>query len=215
VLRDIPGLVIASPAHPADAPSMLRTCVAAAVADGTVSVFLEPIARYHTRDLHVPGDEGWTAPYAAPDAWAHEHVPIGVPAIVRDGDDVLIVTWANGCFLAQRAAERLAADGIGCRILDVRWLAPLPLDEIVRHAVAVGRVLVVDEARRSGGPGEAIMAALAEAGFAGPARRLAGADSFVPLGDAARLVLVSEDDIESAVRALSVRPDRPLRGRVR
>jgi len=204
VLRDIPGLVIASPAHPADAPAMLRTCVAAAVADGTVSVFLEPIARYHTRDLHVPGDEGWTAPYAAPSAWAHEHIPIGVPAIVRDGDDVLIVTWGNGRFLAQRAAERLAADGIACRILDVRWLAPLPLDEIVRHTVAVGRVLVVDETRRSGGPGEAIMAALAEAGFAGPAHRLAGADSFVPLGDAARLVLVSEDDIETAVRTLCV-----------
>ena len=203
VLRDIPGLVIASPAHPADAPAMLRTCVAAAVADGTVSVFLEPIARYHTRDLHVPGDEGWTAPYSPPTAWAHEHIPIGAPAIVRDGDDVLIVTWANGRFLAQRAAERLAGDGIGCRILDVRWLAPLPLDEIVRHAVAVGRVLVVDETRHSGGPGEAIMAALAEAGFAGRARRLAGADSFIPLGDAARLVLVSEDDIESAVRTLA------------
>ena len=65
VLRDIPGLVIASPAHPADAPAMLRTCVAAAVTDGTVSVFLEPIALYHTRDLHDPGDERWTAPYAA------------------------------------------------------------------------------------------------------------------------------------------------------
>ena len=162
VLRDIPGLVIASPAHPADAPAMLRTCVAAAVVDGTVSVFLEPIARYHTRDLHVPGDEGWTAPYAPPTAWAHEHIPIGAPAIVRDGDDVLVVTWGNGRFLAQRAAERLAADGVGCRILDVRWLAPLPVDEIVRHAVAVGRVLVVDETRRSGGPGEAIMAALAD-----------------------------------------------------
>ncbi len=204
VLRDIPGLVIASPAHPADAPAMLRTCVAAAVVDGTVSVFLEPIARYHTRDLHEHGDEGWTAPYAGPDAWVHEHIPIGVPAIVRDGDDVLVVTWGNGRFLTQRAAERLAADGIGCRILDIRWLAPLPVDEIVRHAGAVGRVLVVDETRRSGGPGEAILAALTDAGFAGPVRRLAGADSFIPLGDAARLVLVSEDEIEAAIRALCV-----------
>ena len=63
VLRDIPGLVIACPGHPADAAPMLRTCVAAAVADGTVSVFLEPIALYHTRDLHEAGDEGWMAPY--------------------------------------------------------------------------------------------------------------------------------------------------------
>ena len=66
VLRDIPGLVIASPGHPADAAAMLRTCVAAADADGTVSVFLEPIALYHTRDLHEPGDDRWTAPYAPP-----------------------------------------------------------------------------------------------------------------------------------------------------
>ncbi len=201
-LRDIPGLVIASPAHPADAPAMLRTCVAAAIADGTVSVFLEPIALYHTRDLSGPGDEGWTAQYAPPSAWAREHVPLGVPTVVREGDDVLVVTWGNGRFLAQRAAERLAADGVQCRILDLRWLAPLPVDEIVRHATSIGRVLVVDETRRTGGAGEAVVAGLAEAGFTGPVRRVAGIDSFIPLGDAARLVLVSEDDIVAAVRSL-------------
>jgi 2-oxoisovalerate dehydrogenase E1 component len=204
VLRDVPGLVIASPAHPSDAPAMLRTCVAAAVTDGTVCVFLEPIARYHTRDLHQPGDEGWTAPYAPPAAWAHEHVPIGAPAVVRegDGDDVLVVTWANGRFLAERAAQRLAGEGIACRILDLRWLAPMPVADVARHAAAVGRVLVVDETRRTGGVGEAVVAGLAEAGYAGPLRRLAAVDSFVPLGDAAELVLVSEDDVVAAVRQL-------------
>src|SRR6266545_2756366 len=48
VLRDIPGLVVACPARPDDAAALLRTCLAAAVVDGTVSVFLEPIALYHT-----------------------------------------------------------------------------------------------------------------------------------------------------------------------
>ena len=52
VLRDIPGLVIASPGRPDDAAAMLRTCLAAAEVDGAVCVFLEPIALYHTRDLH-------------------------------------------------------------------------------------------------------------------------------------------------------------------
>ncbi len=47
---------------------MLRTCAAAALTDGSVCVFLEPIALYHTRDLHEPGDGGWLAPYAPPDA---------------------------------------------------------------------------------------------------------------------------------------------------
>jgi len=43
---------------------MLRTCLASAEVDGSVCVFLEPIALYHTRDLHSEGDNGWLAPYA-------------------------------------------------------------------------------------------------------------------------------------------------------
>ncbi len=105
VLRDIPGLVIASPARAADAGPMLRTCAAAAATDGTVSVFLEPIALYHTRDLHDAGDDGWTAPYAGPAAWADDHVPIGAPAVAREGSDVLVVTWANGLYLSMRVAD--------------------------------------------------------------------------------------------------------------
>ncbi len=202
VLRDIPGLVIASPARAADAPAMLRTCVAAAVADGTVSVFLEPIALYHTRDLYEPGDERWTAPYQPPSRWAAEHVPIGSASVARDGDDVLVVTWGNGLYMSLRVAERLASEGIGCRVLDLRWLAPLPIEEVARHALAVGRVVVVDETRRSGGIGEAVVSGLVEAGVDVPIVRVAGQDSFIPLADAANLVLVSEDDIEAAIRTV-------------
>jgi len=207
VLRDIPGLVIACPGHPADAAPMLRTCAAAAVTDGTVAVFLEPIALYHTRDLHDVGDEGWMAPYAAPDEWAATHVPIGEGRIARDGSDVLIVTWANGLYLSLRAAERLAADGISCRVLDMRWLAPLPIDQIVHHANEVGRVVVVDETRRSGGVGEAVLAALVDHRVDVTAtRRVTARDTFIPLGDAALCVLVSEDDIVDAVREVAAGP---------
>jgi len=201
VLRDIPGLVIASPARAADAGPMLRTCAAAAATDGTVSVFLEPIALYHTRDLHAPGDDGWTAPYAAPETWADDHAPIGAPAVAREGSDVLVVTWANGLHLSLRVAERLGAEGIQCRVLDLRWLAPLPVEEVARQAVDIGRVVVVDETRQSGGVGEAILAGLLEHGFTGPVRRVAAVDSFIPLAAAANLVLVSENDVEQAIRA--------------
>jgi len=201
VLRDIPGLVVASPARAADAAPMLRTCVAAAVADGTISVFLEPIALYHTRDLHLSGDEGWTAPYVGPEGWGSAHIPIGEPAVAREGEDVLVVSWANGLYMSLRVAERLAAEGISCRVLDLRWLAPLPVDVIANHARALGGVVVVDETRHSGGVGEAILAGLVEAGYHGPVTRIAARDSFVPLGDAANFVLVAESDIESAVRA--------------
>jgi 2-oxoisovalerate dehydrogenase E1 component len=196
VLRDIPGVVIASPARPDDAAAMLRTCVAAAKVDGSVCAFLEPIALYHTRDLHEAGDGGWLA---APTA---DHVPVGSARTYGDGRDLTIVTWGNGLLLSLRAARRLQERGIETRVVDLRWLAPLPIEDIAREAVATQRVLVVDETRRTGGVSEGIMALLLDAGFDGQLARAASKDSFVPLGDAARLVLLSEDEVEAAALAL-------------
>jgi 2-oxoisovalerate dehydrogenase E1 component len=197
-LRDIPGLVIACPARPDDAPAMLRTCLAAADVDGTVSVILEPIALYHERDLHAAGDEGWLAPYDPPASWASGHIPLGAARLYGDGSDLTIATFGNGLRMSLRAAARLAADGIGCRVLDLRWLAPLPVDDLLREASATGRVLVADETRRTGGVAEGVIAVLADAGFTGRVRRVASADSFIPLGDAASAVLLSEAAIEAA-----------------
>ena len=106
------------------------------------------------------------------------------------------------CVTLLRAARTLAARGITCRVFDLRWLAPLPIDEVLAHASDIGRVLVVDETRRTGGVGEAVLSGLVEAGWSGDARRIAAADSFVPLGDAADLVLVSEQQIIDAARAM-------------
>ena len=198
VLRDIPGLVIASPGRPDDAAAMLRTCAAAAAVDGSVCVFLEPIALYHTRDLHTDGDGGWLAPYPGPD----EHVPIGRARSYGDGTDLTILTWANGLQLSLRAAAELAAEGIGVRVLDLRWLAPLPVADILAAASATERVLVVDETRRSGGVSEGVFAELVDAGFTGRMARVTSADSYVPLGAAALHVLVSQADVLDAARAL-------------
>ena len=130
-LRDIPGLIIASPARPDDAAAMLRTCLAAAEADGSVCAFLEPIALYHARDLLAAGDGGWKASYDPPERWAAGHVPVGRARTHGEGTDLTIVTFGNGLWLSLRAADRLAAEGIGARVLDLRWLAPLPADDIL------------------------------------------------------------------------------------
>ncbi len=76
-LRDIPGLIVACPARPDDAAALLRTCLASAREDGSVCVFLEPIALYHERDLHEPGDGGWLAGYDPPWLWTLGHAPVG------------------------------------------------------------------------------------------------------------------------------------------
>jgi 2-oxoisovalerate dehydrogenase E1 component len=161
-----------------------------------VCVFLEPIALYHTRDLYDEGDDGWVARLTG------AHVPIGSSRTYLDGSDLTVVTWGNGLHMSLRVARRLRLRGIEPRVVDLRWLAPLPVEDVLREAGATGRVLVVDETRRTGGVSEGILAALVDAEFDGRMSRVASRDSFVPLGDAARLVLVSEDEIEAAALAL-------------
>jgi 2-oxoisovalerate dehydrogenase E1 component len=160
---------------------------------------LEPIALYHTQDLHDAGDGGWLDPYPPHD----EHVPIGAARVHGSGDDLLIVTWGNGLHLSLRAARRLAGEAIHCRVLDLRWLAPLPIGDVLEHAGSIGRVLVVDETRRTGGVAEGVLAGLVDAGYRGDMARVASKDSFIPLGDAALTVLVSEDEIVDAARRLA------------
>ncbi|MGW5110453.1 thiamine pyrophosphate-dependent enzyme [Nocardia sp. NPDC004123] len=200
-LRDIPGLVIAVPARADDAATMLRTCVSAARVDGRVCVFLEPIALYHTRDLYRAGDGGWLAPISGV-----RHAEIARARVYGTGADLTIVSFANGVPMSLRVAERLAAQGIHARVLDLRWLAPLPVADLVEHARATGRVLVADETRRSGSVSEAVCAALLDAGFEGRVARVTSADSFVPLGPAAAAVLLDEAAIEAAAHALLTAP---------
>jgi 2-oxoisovalerate dehydrogenase E1 component len=86
--------------------------------------------------------------------------------------------------------------------VDLRWLAPLPVQDVLREASVTGRVLVADETRRTGGVSEGIITALADAGYAGRLARVTSEDSFIPLGDAAATVLLSQQSIEAAARAL-------------
>ena len=197
VLRDIPGVVVGVPARPDDASAMLRTMVAAAQVDGTVSVLVEPIARYHTTDLMQPGDRLWLA---TPDPSAH--VPIGAARTYGDGKDLTIVTFGNGLFMSLRVARRMQARGIFVRVVDLRWIVPLPMDDVLREANATGKVLVVDETRKSGGVAEGVLAELIDAGFTGRMARVASKDSFIPLGDAAKLMLLSEAEVEAAIDRL-------------
>ncbi|GAA4691890.1 transketolase C-terminal domain-containing protein [Nocardioides conyzicola] len=195
VLRDIPGLVLCVPSHPADAPLLLRECAELAELEGRVCVVVEPIALYHSRDLHEPGDGAWTAEYGV------GGTPRG-PRAHGDGDDLLVVTFGNGVPMSLRACRSLEAEGVRATVLDLRWLSPLPVDELAAYASGFGRVLVVDETRRSGGVGEGIVSALVERGYVGRLSRVASADSYVPLGPASRTVLVTEEEILEAARSM-------------
>ncbi|ART71028.1 MFS transporter [Mycobacterium dioxanotrophicus] len=195
-IRDIPGVVIATPARPDDAAAMLHTCVAAAKTAGAVCLYLEPIALYHTKDLYADGDGEWLASYPT------DAVQVGRARTYGDGSDLTILTFGNGLWMSLRVARRLADHDIAARVVDLRWLAPLPVDDIMREANATDRVLIVDETRETGGVGEGVLAELLAHGYTGKVARVASSDSFIPLGDAALRVLLSEDTIEAAAMKL-------------
>jgi 2-oxoisovalerate dehydrogenase E1 component len=200
-LRDIPGLLIATPSRGDEAVKLLRGCVATAAASGRVVVFLEPIALYHERDLHEKGDGGWLSDYPLP---GEAILPGEIGVHAPEGDaEVLIVSYANGLRMSLQAQAILSRDhGVHAKVLDLRWLNPLPLESVRAEAEGITAVIVADECRRTGGGiAEAVVADLAESGYPGRLRSVRAADSFVPLGAAANLVLIQTSDIVAGVLA--------------
>jgi 2-oxoisovalerate dehydrogenase E1 component len=195
VLRDIPGVIVAVPSRGDDAARMLRTCARLVATDQRVVVMVEPIALYPARDLHSPGDGLWMAQYPAPG----DDLVFGEVGVDGTGTDLAIVTYGNGVMLAHRAQQTLHAAGIACRIIDLRWIAPLP-DASLRSTLAgVDHVLIVDECRRSGNVSEALMTLLS--GHPSLAR-LTADDSFIATGPAYAVTLPSADSIARAAHRL-------------
>jgi 2-oxoisovalerate dehydrogenase E1 component len=202
VLTDIPGIIVACPSSAADAPAMLRECVRLAHEDGRVVVFIEPIALYHITDLQQPGDGAWTAPYMAPDQ--DNLISLGTLGQFGKGTELAIITYGNGYFLSRQAADELKAGGIDLRIIDLRWLHPLNAEAIVAAVADCGKILIVDECRRSGSLSEKLMTLLTEAGRGDAVSRITAEDCFIPLGPAAELVLPSKASIIEAAQAAVV-----------
>ena len=203
-LRDIPGLVMGCASRGDDAAMMLRTLTALAKVDGRVSVFLEPIALYMTKDLYEAGDSQWLFPYPPQE----EAMPLGEGRVYgEDAKDLVVFTYGNGVPMSLRAARRIEAQhGWKVRVVDLRWLVPLNQDFIAEQARSAQRILVVDEGRHSAGVGEGVITAIVESGLgAKPLERVVGVDTYTPLAGAAFLVLPGDDDVVAAATKLANR----------
>jgi 2-oxoisovalerate dehydrogenase E1 component len=196
-LRDIPGLVIGCPSRGDDAVAMLRTMAALARIDGRICAFVEPIALYMTKDLYERDDGEWLFPYPGD---GEALAPWEARTYHPDARDVLIVSFGNGVPMALRVARRLQTEyEISVRVLDLRWIKPLDRDAILSAAADCEAVVVFDEGRPEGGVGESVVSLLAEqCDGRGCVRRVTSADCYIPLGDAANLILASEQDLVDA-----------------
>ncbi len=209
-LRDIPGLVVGCPARGDDAAMMLRTLAALAKVDGRVSVFLEPIAMYMTKDLYAAGDGEWQFAYPSLD----QAMTLGegrIYASMRQHageDDLVIFTYGNGVTMSLRAAREIEAKhGWSVRVVDLRWLVPLNEKFIAAQAaMALGASSSSTKAATCAGVGEGVITALVEAGLGrgnAAASRGRRGHVYTPLAGAAFLVLPGEADIVAAAQSLA------------
>ncbi len=197
VLRDIPGLVVACPSTGADAALMLREAVRIAREEQRVVVFLEPIALYPMRDLHAEKDGLWMRHYPDGD----QGVAFGEVGVHGSGKDLAIVTYGNGHYLSRQAEKALRERGLDLRIIDLRWLSPLPEAALLEATEGCQRVLIVDECRHSGNLSEALMTLFLEHARI-HAARVAAQDSFIATGPAYAATLPSTKDIIAAALTL-------------
>jgi pyruvate/2-oxoglutarate/acetoin dehydrogenase E1 component len=73
-------------------------------------------------------------------------VPLGVPEVIKEGEDVTIVSYGSTLRIVQEAAAILESDGISCEIVDVQTLLPFDLPQLTLQSLKrTNRILFVDE----------------------------------------------------------------------
>jgi len=192
-----PGLIVVVPSNPADAKGLMKTALRAS----DPVLFLEPKALFASKGP-VPAGEHF--------------VPLGVASVVRAGGDLTIVSCGTLVHRSLEAAELLAADGVGCEVIDLRTIVPLDVETIAASLEKTGRLLVVDEGFANCGIGAEIAATMMEHAFdaiGAPIGRLHTdpvAHPFAPALEAA--VVVSVERIVGAAReVLAGRAPMPRR----
>jgi 2-oxoisovalerate dehydrogenase E1 component beta subunit len=185
---NVPGLKIVAPATPTDAKGLMT----AAIRDPDPVIYLEHKFLYRRIKEDVP--EGEVV------------VPIGRARLARAGRDVSIVTYAAMLHVALEAAQAAAQDGIQVEVLDLRTLLPLDEEAILATARKTGKVIVLHEATRTGGPGGEVSALIAERAFEyldAPVLRVAPPDTPVPYSPTLEeYFLPNAERVGKAIRAL-------------
>ncbi len=187
----VPGLIVISPYDAADCRGLLK----AAIRTEDPVVFLENELVYG-RSFEVPEIEDYV-------------LPIGQARIMREGNDVTIVSYSIGVGLALEAADKLAEEGIGAEVIDLRTLRPLDRESVLASLAKTNRLIIAEEAWPTCSIASEIIALCMEEGFDdldAPVLRVTNQD--VPLPYAAnleKLALIDTARIVSAAKKVCYR----------
>lgn len=161
----VAGLKVVCPANPYDAKGLLL----ASIADPDPVLFFEPKRIYRAAKGDVP--EG------------RYTVPLESASVVRQGDAVTIITYGAMLYECLDAAEKAAAEGVECDVIDLRTLWPLDVTTVVESVKKTGRVVVVHEAPKTCGFGSELVSLICEKVFyhlEAPPKRVTGFDTPFP-----------------------------------
>ena len=180
---------IVVPATPTDAKGLML----AAIRDPDPVIFLEHKFLYRRLKEDVPEGDYET--------------PLGVARTAREGDDISIITYGAMVHASLEAADLVANDGLSVEVIDLRTLLPMDRNAILTSVKKTGRVLIVHEATKTGGPGGEIAALIGEHAFVhldAPIVRVAPPDTPVPYSPPLEeFFLPNASKIAEAVRALA------------
>ncbi len=183
-----PGLKVVIPSNPYDAKGLLS----AALKEADPVIFMEPKRLYDSPKMAVPEEE-----YS---------IPIGKAKVVREGNDVTIVSYGAMMVPTSLAAEELQAQSISAEVIDLRTITPLDFPTILSSVKKTGRVMIVHEAPRTLGLGSEIAATVADKALdylKAPIRRVTGFDTVVPLAKLEDSYIPSKDRIVKAAAELT------------
>ena len=184
----IPGLKVVAPYSAADAKGLMK----AAIRDPNPIIFLENEILYG-KSFEVPKLDDWI-------------VPIGKARIARAGQHCTIVSFAIGMTYALAAADKLAAEGIDCEVVDLRTIRPMDIETVVNSIKKTNRCVCVEEGYPRFGVTSEIAAEIMTYAFDyldAPVARVAGKD--VPMPYAAnleKLALPNADEVVAAVKGV-------------
>ncbi len=185
LLCHIPGLRVVCPSSPARAYGLLL----AAIRDPDPVMFLEPVRLYRAMRQEVV-DDG-------------RALPLDRCFVLREGQDVTIVTWGAMTLETLRAVAVLEAQGVGADVIDLGTLSPIDAATILESVAKTGRLVIVHEAARNVGVGAEIAAIVAEHGLydlQAPIQRVTGFDTIMPLLRLEQEYIPSVERIVDAVR---------------
>jgi 2-oxoisovalerate dehydrogenase E1 component beta subunit len=178
IFAHVSGIKIVMPSNPYDAKGLLISSIES---DDPI-VFFEPKRIYNgpfDGDPEKPA-VSWASHPKGEVPEGHYTVPIGEAEVIREGNELTIITYGTLVHVAEAAADET---GVDCEIIDIRTISPLDTDTLAGSVNKTGRCIIAHESTRFGGFGAEIAARVQKDCFynlEAPISRIAGWDTPYP-----------------------------------